>query len=123
MFERCSLDYRLKCDQVDFVCGLFSDSGFGGISTSASKGVDYDGVESPRKLDLDGLTPFEKNFYVESSAVAAMSESDVDEYRLMREITVEGQDVPKPVKSFRDVRFPGTLFLLNSLAVVDNLER
>lgn len=43
-----------------------------------------------------------------------MSESEVEEYRLTREITVEGQDVPKPVKSFRDVRFPGTSFVLNS---------
>lgn len=71
-------------------------------------------MESPRKLDLDGLTPFEKNFYVESSAVSAMSESEVEEYRLRREITVEGQDVPKPVKSFRDVRFPGIFFVFNS---------
>ncbi|ESR39766.1 DEAD-box ATP-dependent RNA helicase 20 [Citrus sinensis] len=89
-----------------------SDSGFGGASsygssvrTSSSK-RDYDGAESPRKLDLDGLTPFEKNFYVESPSVAAMSEREVEEYRQQREITVEGRDVPKPVKSFRDVGFP-----------------
>lgn len=93
---------------------LFSDSGFGGASsygssvrTSTSK-RDYDGTESPRKLDLDGLTPFEKNFYVESPSVAAMSEREVEEYRQQREITVEGRDVPKPVKNFRDVGFPGT---------------
>lgn len=93
---------------------LISDSGFGGASsygssvrTSSSK-RDYDGAESPRKLDLDGLTPFEKNFYVESPSVAAMSEREVEEYRQQREITVEGRDVPKPVKSFCDVGFPGT---------------
>lgn len=62
---------------------------------------------SPRKPDLDGLTPFEKNFYVESPSVAAMTERDVDEYRKQREITVEGRDVPKPVKSFQDIGFPG----------------
>lgn len=39
--------------------------------------------------------------------MAAMSESEVEEYRRRREITVEGRDVPKPVKSFKDVGFPG----------------
>ena len=82
---------------------LFSDSGFGGASgygstvRSSSSKRDYDVAEPPRKLDLDGLTPFEKNFYVESPSVAAMSEKEVEEYRLQREITVEGRDVPKEV--------------------------
>ena len=94
---------------------LFSDSGFGGASgygslvRSSSSKRDYDVAEPPRKLDLDGLTPFEKNFYVESPSVAAMSEKEV-EYRLQREITVEGRDVPQPVKSFSDVGFPGTSY-------------
>lgn len=90
-----------------------SESGFGGASGYGSGGVrsssskrDLDGVESPRKPDLDGLTPFEKNFYVESPAVAAMSEKEVEQYRERREITVEGRDVPKPVMNFRDVGLP-----------------
>ncbi|OMO66308.1 hypothetical protein COLO4_30652 [Corchorus olitorius] len=88
-----------------------SESGFGGASTyggsvrSSSSKRDYDS-EPPRKLDLDGLTPFEKNFYVESPSVASMSEVEVEEYRRRREITVEGRDVPKPVKSFNDMGFP-----------------
>ena len=51
---------------------LFSDSRFGGASgygstvRSSSNKRDYDVAKPPRKLDLDGLTPFEKNFYVES---------------------------------------------------------
>ena len=67
---------------------LFSDSRFGGASgygstvrSSSNKG-DYDVAKPPRKLDLDGLTPFEKNFYVESPSVAAMSKNEVEEYRL-----------------------------------------
>ncbi|WZZ47746.1 hypothetical protein YC2023_044005 [Brassica napus] len=90
-----------------------SDSGFGGASaygSSASKRESSSvGDESPKKPDLDGLTPFEKNFYVESPSVAAMTEAEVEEYRKKREITVEGRDIPKPVKSFRDVGFPETL--------------
>uniref|UniRef100_A0A7N0RHJ7 RNA helicase n=1 Tax=Kalanchoe fedtschenkoi TaxID=63787 RepID=A0A7N0RHJ7_KALFE len=88
-----------------------SDSGFGGGSHHAggsvrSSRVDLDGSESAKKADLDGLTPFDKNFYVESPAVAAMTEKEVEEYRQRREITVEGPDVPKPVTRFSDAGFP-----------------
>ena len=67
---------------------------------------------------MDGLTPFEKNFYVESPSIAAVSESEVDEYRLRWEITVEGKDVPKPIKSFCDVGFPGTRYSLFKFTAV-----
>ncbi|GKC51877.1 DEAD-box ATP-dependent RNA helicase 20, partial [Tanacetum coccineum] len=89
-----------------------SDSGFGsGVSsaagyTSSSSKKDYESSDTQRKVDLDGLTPFEKNFYVESENVAKMTEKEVEEYRTKREITVEGRDVPKPIKTFNDARFP-----------------
>ncbi|KAD6118643.1 hypothetical protein R6Q59_024849 [Mikania micrantha] len=82
-----------------------SDSGFGGYNSSSSK-RESETNEPQRKVDLDGLTPFEKNFYVESPNVSKMSESEVEEYRKRKEITVEGRDVPKPVKTFSDARFP-----------------
>lgn len=85
---------------------LYSDSGFGGYNSSSSK-RDYESTEPQKKVDLDGLIPFEKNFYVESPNIANMSESEVEEYRKKREITVEGRDVPKPIKTFADARFPG----------------
>uniref|UniRef100_A0A6N2N4I4 RNA helicase n=1 Tax=Salix viminalis TaxID=40686 RepID=A0A6N2N4I4_SALVM len=90
-----------------------SGSGFGGASSygggsarPSSERREYVRGDSPAKSDLDGLTPFEKNFHVESPAVAAMSEREVEEYRQRREITVDGRDIPKPVKSFHDVGFP-----------------
>lgn len=96
---------------------FFSGSGFGGASSygggstrPSSERREHGRGDSPAKSDLDGLTPFEKNFHVESPSVAAMSERDVEEYRQRREITVEGRDVPKPVKSFHDVGFPGTVY-------------
>ncbi|XP_022949584.1 DEAD-box ATP-dependent RNA helicase 20-like isoform X2 [Cucurbita moschata] len=89
-----------------------SDSGFGGstgygnsVRSSSSKS-DYHASEAPKKVDLDGLPHFEKNFYIEASSVVEMTDREVEEYRKRREITVEGRDVPKPVKSFRDVGFP-----------------
>lgn len=98
---------------------LSRESGFGGPSSygapvwSSAGRRDHDGVESPKRTDLDGLPPFKKNFYVESQSVAAMSERDVEEYRKRREITVEGRDVPKPVKGFEDVGFPGNCWPLS----------
>lgn len=71
---------------------------------------DLDNVALPRQ-DFGNLVPFEKNFYVESPSVRAMSEHEVVQYRARREITVEGQDVPKPIRRFEEANFPGTSFL------------
>lgn len=106
-------ELMLKC----FIC-FVSDSGLGaptaysGSVHTSSGSRDYDDGGSQRKFNLDGLPRFDKNFYKESPAVRAMTEEEVNEYRQRREITVEGRDVPKPVTSFHDVGFPGTLFLI-----------
>lgn len=95
---------------------VFSDVGFG---SSQSYGRSLDSSSKREKnaaSDLDGLTPFEKNFYVESPSVASMTEEEVEAYRLRREITVEGRDVPKPVREFRDSGFPGTYHIFPPLS-------
>ncbi|KAJ0759630.1 putative RNA helicase [Helianthus annuus] len=102
--------------------GLFSDSGLGGYNSSSSK-RDYESTEPQKKVDLDGLIPFEKNFYVESPNIAKMSESEVEEYRAKREITVEGRDVPKPIKTFSDARFPGKKHASSCYALVTQVEK
>ncbi|KAL2327819.1 hypothetical protein Fmac_021246 [Flemingia macrophylla] len=90
-----------------FDFGIGGTTGFGGsVHHSSSNRRDYDGGGSPRNLSLDDLPHFEKNFYIESSAVRAMTDAKVNEYRQLREITVEGRDVPKPVKTFHDAGFP-----------------
>ncbi|KAJ0959544.1 putative RNA helicase [Helianthus annuus] len=65
-----------------------SDSGLGGYNSSSSK-RDYESTEPQKKVDLDGLIPFEKNFYVESPNIAKMSESEVEEYRAKRELPLK----------------------------------
>jgi hypothetical protein len=57
--------------------------------------------------DFSNLPPFEKNFYVEHPAVTARSPADVDTYRKLREIHVQGSGVPKPCTTFEEASFPG----------------
>ncbi|XP_043707383.1 DEAD-box ATP-dependent RNA helicase 20-like isoform X2 [Telopea speciosissima] len=69
-----------------------------------SKG-DLNSIALP-KQDFGGLVPFEKSFYVESPSVHAMTDQEVGLYRTRREITVEGYDVPKPIRLFQEANFP-----------------
>ena len=59
--------------------------------------------------DFSSLATFEKNFYIEHPAVAARSEADVQAYRQLREIHVDGVGIPKPVVTFDEASFPGRL--------------
>ncbi|XXG79716.1 hypothetical protein AAC387_Pa09g0728 [Persea americana] len=78
--------------------------GRGGRDGGRSKG-ELNGITLP-KVDFSNVIPFEKNFYVESASVQAMSEHEADLYRRSREITVEGRDVPKPIRHFQETNFP-----------------
>ncbi|KAG8378790.1 hypothetical protein BUALT_Bualt07G0021600 [Buddleja alternifolia] len=69
------------------------------------RGDDLDAIALPRP-DFRGLIAFKKDFYVESPSVRAMTEQEVMMYRARREITVEGQDVPKPIRMFHEANFP-----------------
>ncbi|KAI5003003.1 DEAD-box ATP-dependent RNA helicase 30 [Hordeum vulgare subsp. vulgare] len=78
----------------------------GGGGRGGSNGRDgLDSLSLP-KPDFRGLIPFEKSFYVECPAVQAMSETEVAQYRQLRDITVEGREVPKPIRFFHEANFP-----------------
>ncbi|KAL5186334.1 DEAD-box ATP-dependent RNA helicase 30 [Glycine soja] len=77
----------------------------GGRHGGGSSRDDLNNIALP-KQDFKNLVPFEKNFYVECPAVRAMSEQEVLHYRASREITVQGNDVPKPVRMFHEANFP-----------------
>ncbi|KAI0313180.1 DEAD-domain-containing protein [Amylostereum chailletii] len=49
---------------------------------------------------------FEKNFYTEDKRVSALSEREVEEVRRVKEIRVQGRNVPRPVSSFDELGFP-----------------
>ncbi|TEB34436.1 RNA helicase [Coprinellus micaceus] len=59
------------------------------------------------------LEHFEKNFYIEDKRVAALSDREVDEFRRLKEIKVQGRGVPRPVSSFGEVGFPE--YLMSSI--------
>ncbi|KAG8760028.1 ATP-dependent RNA helicase dbp2 [Serendipita sp. 396] len=52
------------------------------------------------------LEKFEKNFYVEDKRVTARSDSEIDTFRRVKEIKVQGKNVPRPVTKFDEVGFP-----------------
>ncbi|XP_028765063.1 DEAD-box ATP-dependent RNA helicase 20 [Neltuma alba] len=76
----------------------------GGRHGGSSKD-DLDTIALP-KQDFRNLVPFEKNFYIESPSVRAMSDHELMVYRASREITVQGHDIPKPIRTFQDANFP-----------------
>ncbi|KAK4264385.1 hypothetical protein QN277_025571 [Acacia crassicarpa] len=78
--------------------------GRGGRHGGSSKD-DLDNIALP-KQDFRNLVPFEKNFYIESPSVGAMSDHELMAYRASREITVQGHDIPKPIRTFQDANFP-----------------
>ena len=57
--------------------------------------------------DINALPKFDKSFYKEDPAVASRPQSDVDNFRRKKEITVAGRNVPKPVETFDEAGFPG----------------
>ncbi|KAF2097226.1 hypothetical protein NA57DRAFT_66864 [Rhizodiscina lignyota] len=56
--------------------------------------------------DLNTLPKFEKSFYKEDPAVEARSPAEVDAFRRENQITIQGQNVPKPVTEFDEAGFP-----------------
>ncbi|KDP31038.1 hypothetical protein JCGZ_11414 [Jatropha curcas] len=92
-----------------FAGGRGFDGGRGGGRGARHGGVasrgDLDDIALP-KQDFGNLVPFKKNFYIESPSVQSMSENDAMMYRARRDITVEGHDVPKPIRMFQEANFP-----------------
>jgi ATP-dependent RNA helicase DDX5/DBP2 len=52
------------------------------------------------------LVPFQKNFYKEHKDVQEMSDADVAAFRKVLNVTVTGDSIPRPVRSFVEACFP-----------------
>ncbi|XP_011047813.1 PREDICTED: DEAD-box ATP-dependent RNA helicase 30 [Populus euphratica] len=83
----------------------YGGGGRGGRHGGGGPKGELDNIALP-KQDFGNLVPFEKNFYIENPSIRALSEHEVVMYRTRREITVEGHDVPKPIRLFHEANFP-----------------
>ncbi|KAI5569250.1 hypothetical protein POPTR_012G084600v4 [Populus trichocarpa] len=83
----------------------YGGGGRGGRHGGGGPKGELDNIALP-KQDFGNLVPFEKNFYFENPSIRALSEHEVVMYRTRREITVEGHDVPKPIRLFHEANFP-----------------
>ncbi|XP_021762851.1 DEAD-box ATP-dependent RNA helicase 20-like [Chenopodium quinoa] len=79
----------------------------GGRGGGRGRGTDSLDFLSLPKQEFRNMVPFKKDFYIESPSVRAMSEQEVMVYRAKRDITVEGSDVPRPIRWFPEAGFPG----------------
>ena len=101
-------------EEEEFIMGVFQGSG-------SKRDFNYISLS---KKDFKNLTPFEKNFYVETLGIASMTENEVKEYHNRREITIDGRDIPKPVKSFGEAGFPGIINIssIHHIAFLYNID-
>lgn len=92
--------------------GRGGGGGRGGRHGGGGSRGDLDNIALP-KQDFGNLVHFEKNFYVETPSVRAMSDHEAVAYRTRREIMVEGHDIPKPIRMFHEANFPGKSLLMS----------
>lgn len=62
-------------------------------------------LRKPR-WDLGRLEPFKKDFYVPSDTVINRDQRTIEEYRIDKEITLRGKNMPNPVFTFEEAGFP-----------------
>ncbi|EJD74118.1 DEAD box polypeptide 17 [Loa loa] len=100
---------------------------FGGRGSGISGGGRFGGSFGDRKYDFgsrgasggnslrpidwsrENLRPFEKNFYHEHSAVTRREQVEIDKWFTDNQVTVEGNDLPRPVFDFKEAGFPQVL--------------
>ncbi|KAH8117723.1 DEAD-domain-containing protein [Phellopilus nigrolimitatus] len=52
------------------------------------------------------LEKFEKNFYREDPRVTARSEREIEDFRKLKEMKINGRNIPRPVTTFEEAGFP-----------------
>ncbi|KAJ6786213.1 hypothetical protein PWT90_10156 [Aphanocladium album] len=98
--------------------GYSGGGGFGGSSGGyGGGGGGYGGGGGDRmsalgaglrkqEWDLSAMPKFEKDFYKVNSDVDNRSDADVAAFRAKHQMTIAGNDVPKPVETFDEAGFP-----------------
>ncbi|GAU92292.1 hypothetical protein RvY_04392 [Ramazzottius varieornatus] len=81
--------------------GFNGSGGGGGFAGNRLKQVDW---------NAHTLIPFQKDFYVEAPSVAGRSLTDVAEFYAKNQITIKGENCPKPVITFAEAGFPEIVY-------------
>ncbi|KAJ8985904.1 hypothetical protein NQ317_010661 [Molorchus minor] len=89
-----------------------NNGGGGGFRNSNNSNFNRDSWNNKPNVGLSKvewgsktLSPFTKNFYVPHPDVANRSSFEVDQYRVSKEIMVEGE-APNPIQHFSETNFP-----------------
>ncbi|KAK0388432.1 hypothetical protein NLU13_4676 [Sarocladium strictum] len=85
--------------------GGYGGGGYGGGGGGDRMSALGAGLQK-QEWDLSTMPKFEKSFYKEDPEVANRSAAEVDEFRRKHQMTVHGNDVPKPVETFDEAGFP-----------------
>ena len=95
--------------------GGYKGGGYGGRGGDSeySHAAHHDGKELGRNLRqkdwksiLPTLKAFKKDFYNEHETTARRTDAEVAAFRESSKITCRGHDVPKPILSFDEAKFP-----------------
>ena len=83
------------------------DGGYGNTyGSSNNRKDDFASGLPTQSWENTQLVPFEKNFYREAPSVSVLTPSEVSEIRKSMGMTVSGENIPKPVRSFSEACMP-----------------
>lgn len=82
------------------------DNGYGSNGGYNNGGAQFGDNLEKQEWNLDELPKFEKNFYKEDPAVTDRSDADVTAFRNEHQMTLKGDNIPKPVLTFDEAGFP-----------------
>lgn len=100
--------------------GRGGGGGFGGNSYGGGRGGGGGGFGGGnrgtaggnlRSIDWgrENLRPFQKNFYHEHAAVSRRDQYEIDAWYQENQVTLEGNDIPRPVFEFTEGNFPSVI--------------
>ncbi|PWW75458.1 P-loop containing nucleoside triphosphate hydrolase protein [Tuber magnatum] len=87
----------------------YGGGGYGGGGAGGAGGDRMSNLGAGLKAqswDMNSLPKFEKSFYKEAPTVASRTSTEIEAFRLEKQMRVQGRDVPKPVVDFDEAGFP-----------------
>lgn len=88
-----------------------SNSGYGNSNNGSFRGGRQDSYQAPPApvANWSEMPEITKNFYRESPEITAMSEGEANAFRTEHQMMMQGDVIPKPIKSFLQAGFPAAI--------------